>query len=103
MAVAMRNLLGTMALAVALAATLPAEAEESAPREEAESCRVPGPGEPAAVRPPRDLSAVWARLAAEGAQARAEGVQPLNTRGYNYQQGRSAGDTAALDFEARER
>jgi len=100
-----RNLSSMLVLATMLAAALPAVAQESVGREsppaDGASCRAPEPGDPAPAGPRADLAPVWARLGAEDPQARAAGVQPLNSRGSNYDAGRF--DPAAIDFEARGR
>ena len=100
-----RNLCAALALTPALAAALPALAEEAAartpPPADAASCLAPAPGEPSPARTQADLAAVSARLAAEARQAGGEGARPLNTRGYNYDAGTP--DSAAIGFEARGR
>jgi hypothetical protein len=100
-----RNLLKMLALGATLAAALPAAAGESAgaapPPAGEESCRVPAPGERAPAAPHADLAPVRAQLAGEAAQARADGVQSLNTRGHNYDAGRL--EPSALGFEVRGR
>jgi hypothetical protein len=91
------------ALAAVALPALAGEAVESAPTASAEaSCRVSPDGAPAPA-PRADLDREWARLAAEAPQARADGIRPLNTRGYNYDVGRGGIDPAAMDFEARGR
>lgn len=99
------NLSSMLVLATMLAAALPAVAQESvgpkSPPADGASCRAPEPGDPAPAGPRADLAPLRARLGEEASQARAADVQPLNSRGYNYDAGRS--DPAAIDFEARGR
>jgi hypothetical protein len=103
---AVRDSLRALAFAAALAGPLPAaagaEGSPAAPVPEA-SCRVPQAGDPLPVAPRTDLAPLWARLSAEAAQARAEGIRPLNNRGSNYDAGPGGLDPAAVDFEARGR
>jgi len=99
-----RQSLNVLALATLVAAALPAAADPvTAAPAPASSCRVPQAGTPAPVAPRPDLSAEWSRLAAEIPKAQADGVRPLNTRGYNYATGGIGVDQSALDFEARGR
>lgn len=101
-----RDSLCAFAFLALTAAPLPAAANDflpllPAPPPAAESCRVPQLEDPSAVVPRANLAPAWAKLAAEGPRAQAEGVRPLNTRGHNYDTGRGGLDPAALGFEAR--
>ncbi len=101
-----RDSLRLLVLATALAGSLPGTAaagdgtSKAAASTDA-SCKVPAVVElrlPAA--PPASLGPAVHGLAGEARQARAEGIQPLNSRGHNYDSGRTGMDAAALDFES---
>jgi hypothetical protein len=99
-----RDSLRLLVLATALAGSLPGTAAAGGVTSKAStdaSCKVPAEGElrlPAA--PPASLGPAVHGLAGEARQARAEGIQPLNSRGHNYDSGRTGMDAAALDFES---